>query len=140
MPEIDYSLFGALSVRVAADDQPIALAEKPTLLLARLLVEPGTAIAAGTLAVDVWGENAAELKDRDNSVQRVVAQLRRRLGDTEDPRRIIVLSGSSSYQLKADPIAIDVQRFKLLARRGHSLVERHPRAARAMLEDALASW
>jgi DNA-binding response OmpR family regulator len=124
---MDYSIFGPLSVRVSPDEPPLELAEKPALLLARLLVEPGTAIPASTLTYEIWGEGAVKLKDPDNSLQRVVAQLRQRLGDTKEPRQAIVLSGSASYRLLADPVSIDTERFRLLARWGHRLAGRATR-------------
>ena len=140
MAHLDYSILGPLSVRAQPDGPPVVLAEKPMLLLARLLAAPGRAIASGTLVQDVWGDQAPELKDSANSLQRVVAQLRQHLGDNVEPRRVIVLAGTSSYRLLADPVMIDAERFKLLARRGHALLEEHPRAARAMLEESIASW
>lgn len=136
MSDIDYSILGPLSVRLTPDAPPIVLGEKLKLLLARLLVEPGTAVSVDTLGNDVWGEET-ELANQRNSLQGAVRQLRQRLGDTE--RRIVMHVGSA-YRLDAEPLRIDAERFKLLARGGHALLERHPRAARAMLEEAIASW
>src|SRR5205823_3157751 len=107
--------------------------EKLTLLLARLLIEAGTVVPASTLANDVWDEEA-ELRDPPNSVQRLISQLRQRLRDTEEPRRILVSVGGA-YRIDADPLAIDAERFRMLARRGHALTGDHPRAARAMIEE-----
>lgn len=138
MSSIEYSILGPVAVRPAPDAPPIDLAEKPKLLLARLLVAEGTAISESTLANDVWGDDS-DLRNPTNSVHRLVSQLRDRLGDVEEPRRVIVREGAA-YRLDADPLSVDAERFKLLSRRGHALLDRHPRAARAMLEEALASW
>src|SRR4051794_21372345 len=136
---MDYSILGPVSVRPTPDSEPIKLSEKPRLLIARLLSEPRAAIAASVLVRDIWGPGA-DLADPANSLQRVVVQLRQALGDVAEPRTTIVLTGTQSYRLVADPLRIDAERFKLLARHGGSLARRNPRVAAAMLEDALASW
>src|SRR5947209_4245060 len=134
MFEVEYLILGPLSVRRSSDDEPIVLSEKLTLLLGRLLVEAGTVVPARTLADEIWDEET-ELRNPANSVQRLVSELRQRLGDTSEPRRTLVSVGAA-YRLHAEPLAIDAERFRRLAWRGHELIHRNPRAARAMLEEA----
>src|SRR5947209_7976943 len=138
MFEVEYLILGPLSVRRSSDDEPIVLSEKLTLLLGRLLVEAGTVVPARTLADEIWDEET-ELRNPANSVQRLVSELRQRLGDTAEPRRMIVSVGAA-YRIDAEPLKIDAQRFRLLVRHGHKLLNRNPHAARAMLEEALGCW
>jgi predicted ATPase/DNA-binding SARP family transcriptional activator len=139
MLDVDYSILGPLAVRTAPGAAPLPLGEKLQLLLGRMLLDPGTTFSADALAAEIWGDDK-ELANARNTVQAAVKQLRQRLGDTGTVRHAIVSDGPS-YRLRIDdPLLIDAERFKRLAGRGHALATTHPRAARAMLDEALACW
>jgi DNA-binding response OmpR family regulator len=120
MSQLDYSILGPLSVHFSGDREPIVLSEKPSLLLARLLIEPGTVVPATTLANDVWDEEK-ELRDPANSVQQLVRHVRQKLDDTAEPRRTLQSIGTA-YRIAAEPLSIDAERFRLLTRRGRALL------------------
>lgn len=131
MPDLDYSILGPLTVRHLPGGDVIPLADKPELLLARLLLEPGQRVPADRLLEDVWQGQST----KKNTVQQTVARLRERLGDAE-----VIDYASGGYRIHAPHPAIDARRFAQLTRRGRELVAARPRAALAMLEEALASW
>jgi predicted ATPase/DNA-binding SARP family transcriptional activator len=139
MSRVDYSILGPLSVRLRAGAEPIALGDRLTLVLGRLLLEPGKAISAYTLAEEIWGADR-KLADDAASVQSVMRHLRTQLGDREEPRRIVVTVGGRAYRLDAPATMIDAERFRLLVAHGHELVHRRPLTAIEMLKEAIASW
>lgn len=134
MSHLDFSILGPLRVRRLPSGDVVELADKPELLLARLLLAPGTPVSPDRLIDDVW-DGAA----KSNTVQQTVARLRERLGDDTKPWRTITLNGAG-YAFAGPRRTIDAQRFALLARRGRDLVSTRPHAARAMLAEALESW
>jgi predicted ATPase/DNA-binding SARP family transcriptional activator len=137
MPRVDYFMLGPLTVRPSeADQPPIRLTGQSLLLLGRLLMHPGRTLPWETLSRAIWDENE-ELRDPRNAVQRAVGRLREQLGD--GPGTVVATDGSG-YRLVAAPLAVDAERFRLLVDHGHRVMARRPRAARAMLEEALASW
>src|SRR3954471_6599625 len=139
MSDVEFSILGPLLVRLTPDASPVVLGDKMRMLLGRMLLEAGMTLTFGTLANDVWGDEA-ELADPRNSVQAAMKQVRRRLGEIE-PTHSVIRSVDSGYRLVVrDPFQIDAERFRQLARRGHALVDTHPRAARAMLSEALGCW
>jgi predicted ATPase/DNA-binding SARP family transcriptional activator len=138
MPEIDYSILGPLVVRLRPDGPPVPLREKAGLLLGRLLLGRGQAVSLTELAEDIWGD-AAELENYKDSLQGLVRDLRRRLQDTDEPRRVI-RHASETYRIVADPLQVDAQRFELLTQHAEALLDRRPRAALAMLDEGLAAW
>ena len=136
MSKVEYSILGPMTVRLAPDAAPIALGEKGRRLLGRLLLEPGTVVSIDALAEVLWGDEPRA--DPRNGVQVAIKALRKALGDEGPPWRIILNVGSG-YRIVVDPLAVDAERFKLLAARGHHLAQL-PHAARAMLAEALAAW
>ena len=137
MCAVEYFILGPMAVRPAPDAAPLALGDQTRILLGRLLIDLGAAVSTDALADALWEDEPRA--DRRNGVQAAVKAARKLLGDTATPRRIIVNVGDG-YRLVADPMCVDVERFKLLAARGHALAPRLPRAARAMLAEALGSW
>ena len=137
MPRVDYFMLGSPTVRPSASDQPpIRLTGQSLLLLGRLLMDPGRTLAWETLSRAIWDEGE-ELRDPRNAVQRAVGRLREQLGDAQGT---VVATDGSGYRLVAAPLTIDATRFRLLVDHGHQLMSRRPRAARSMLEEALATW
>ncbi|MBJ7330450.1 MAG: winged helix-turn-helix domain-containing protein, partial [Solirubrobacteraceae bacterium] len=132
MPDLDYSILGPITVRHMPSGEAIPLADKPELVLGRLLVQPGERVTSERLLADVWdGAN-----DKRNTVQQTVARLRSTLGDAG---RAIERDGTG-YRLMVSSAAIDAERFRLLARGARDLVTERPQAAHAMLSEALSSW
>ncbi|HEX4345476.1 MAG TPA: BTAD domain-containing putative transcriptional regulator [Solirubrobacteraceae bacterium] len=127
-----------MAVRLAPEVAPIALGEKGRILLGRLLLEPGVAVSTDALADALWEDEPRA--DRRNGVQAAVKAVRKLLGDTASPRRIVVRAGDGYRIAAADPLLIDAERFRLLVARSGELADRLPRAARAMLAEALAIW
>src|SRR5918997_3178902 len=138
MFELDYSILGGVNVRAGGSTAPIRMGEQVRLLLGRLLLKPGARVTTEAIADALWGED--DKASRRNGVQHAVRAARNALGDTQSPRRVIVLEGDAYRMLVENPLSIDAERFKALSARGHELVERNPRAARAMLAEALSAW
>src|SRR5262245_11666072 len=103
------------------------------MLLAQLLVEPGTPVPADRLIDALWPEYDDAATSR---LQVYVSQLRKALGD---PGAITMQPGG--YVVDVAPDAVDAQRFEQLARAGHDALAAadRQRAAR-LLREALALW
>lgn len=136
--EAEYSILGGVSVRSAASTEPARMSEQTKLLLGRLLLKPGVLVTTEALAAALWGDD--DKASRRNGVQHAVRSARRLLGDTLSPRRVIVPDGDAYRIVIEEPLRIDAERFKALAAHGHALVDKRPRAAQAMLEEALRAW
>jgi non-specific serine/threonine protein kinase len=136
--ELDYCILGGVSVRAVEATAPISMGAQVRLLLGRLLLDPGALVTTDAIAGALWGED--DKASRRNGVQHAVRAARKAVGDIESPRRVIVLDGDAYRILVENPLWIDAERFKALSARGHELVERNPRAARAMLAEALSTW
>ena len=136
MPEIEYAILGPMAVRLAPDAAAIPLGEQSRILLGRLLLDPGAVVSIDALGDALWGDE--ERKNRRNGVHTAVKAARVALGDTVDPRRIIVRFGEGYRIDVGDPLLVDAERFKHLAACGHDLAERLPRAARTLLSEALS--
>src|SRR4051794_39825502 len=133
MKEVEYSILGPLAVRLGPDEPPLVLSPGRARLLARLLVSEGRRLPAATLQQEV-SDDAPLLKDPRGTLQQTVHRLRDQLGDNPEPRHV-VHEKPGLYALHADPLAIDAERFKLLANHGASARREHPRVARTMLEE-----
>jgi predicted ATPase/DNA-binding SARP family transcriptional activator len=138
MFELDYSILGGVEVRAVGSTAPIRMGEQVRLLLGRLLLKPGALVTTEAIADALWGEDGKA--SRRNGVQHAVRAARKALGDTQAPRRLIVLDGNAYRILVENGLSIDAERFETLSACGHELVERNPRAARAMLAEALSAW
>ncbi|MEA2373475.1 MAG: hypothetical protein QOH12_3869 [Solirubrobacteraceae bacterium] len=136
--ELDYSILGGVRVRIAASRDHVRMGEQIKLLLGRLLLEPGVLVTTDAIAGALWGEE--DRASRRNGVQHAVRSARAALGDTQSPRRVIVFDGDAYRIIVENRLRIDAERFKVLAARGHALVYERPRAARSMLDEALAAW
>ena len=133
-----YDILGSVTVRRASGGAPIALGEKHRLLLARLLLDPGVRVTSDALIEALWDETPGT--DPRNALQVAVSALRSLLGDTGRVRQIILTEGDGYRLVVKDPLHIDAERFVLLTERAQELVDRRPRAARAMLSEALSTW
>ncbi len=138
MSNPDYAILGSVTVRPAPGAAALALSEQNKLLLARLLLEPGERVSTDALIDALWGGKLG--RHPRNAVQVAVSAVRGLLGDTGRQQRVILTDGDGYRLVVGDALRIDAERFRRLAARGHDLVARHPRAALAMLTEALATW
>ena len=135
MSELDYLILGRVAVRPAAGSEPVRMGEQVKLVLARLLLRPGALVTTDAIAGALWGDE--ERASRRNGVQHAVRAARAALGDTVEPRRVLVLDGDAYRIVVPSLLLVDAERFKALATRGHDLLGEQPRTARAMLSEAL---
>ncbi|MDX6719609.1 MAG: hypothetical protein QOJ63_1863 [Solirubrobacteraceae bacterium] len=138
MADADYAILGSVTVRLAPGAPVLPLGEQNKLLLARLLLEPGARVSTDALIDALWGDEPG--KRPRNATQVAVSAVRGLLGDTGREQRIILTDGDGYRLVLDDPLRVDAERFRRLAARGHDLVESNPRAAGALLTEALATW
>lgn len=138
MSDADYAILGSVTVRCAPGEPAVALSDQHKLLLARLLLVPGARVTTDALIDALWGD--APGANPRNALQVAVSTVRGLLGDTGRVRRVLVTDGDAYRLVVADVLRIDAERFRRLAERGHELAGAAPRVARAMLEEALATW
>jgi non-specific serine/threonine protein kinase len=136
--EFEYAILGVISVRRMGESSPVQLSTQAKLVLGRLLLEPGALVTTEAIAGALWGEE--DRASRRDGVHHAVRSLRTVLGDTQSPRRVIVLDGDAYRIVVDNALWIDAERFKQLAVRGHDLVDEHPRVARVVLAEALSAW
>ncbi|RIJ78948.1 SARP family transcriptional regulator [Nakamurella silvestris] len=105
-------------------------------LLARLLIAHGRAVPLGSMVDALWADPPA---DPVGTIRTFVADLRRALEPNRTPRtpsRLLVTVGSG-YQLKAEPSAVDADRFERAVLAAGKLA---PDPAYACLDAALSYW
>lgn len=129
-----FSILGRVTVRLRAGEEPFVPGDAK--LLARLLVEPRTTLSMRRLLEDVW-----DAPDEDERLRGRLHQAVRRLRKSlDDAGGEIIVSTAGGYRLDVPATAIDADRFRSLARHGQELVGQRPRAALALLQEALAAW
>lgn len=138
MLELEYTILGGVAVRRLGHTEDARITEQTRQLLGRLLLEHGRLVTTESIAAALWGDD--DKKSRRNGVQHAVRSARNALGDSADPRRVIVLVGDAYRIVVTDPLWIDAERFKRLGARGQAVAAPQPRAARAMLTEALSAW
>ncbi|MCG5213145.1 BTAD domain-containing putative transcriptional regulator [Streptosporangium soli] len=132
--------FGVLGPLAAErDGQAVHLhGQRQRTILAVLLLEAGRQVPRERLARAVWGEQAPGTAR--NQVQICVSQLRRKLGDTEQPHRLLVTRGQG-YAIMPGEWTLDLAAFdehvgEALAATREGALRRAVRAFRA----GLALW
>ena len=110
-PEVSIYQFDTVEVRprafqVLRDGTPIALEPKAVRVLLHLIENRGRAVSKDELLSAVWGDAAVT----DNALTRVIAQLRRELGDDARQARYIQTVPTLGYRFIAEvgdhPIAV----------------------------------
>jgi DNA-binding SARP family transcriptional activator len=98
------------SVAVYHDDRPLGPPVRPQqyLVLTALLVDVGQPVAVERLIERVWGEEPPPQARR--TLQTHVARIRRLLGEG-----VPLLRHDGAYRLDADPLDVDLHRFRALA-------------------------
>ncbi|WP_242454479.1 BTAD domain-containing putative transcriptional regulator [Bailinhaonella thermotolerans] len=131
-----FGVLGPLAVW-AADGGAVKIPDtKVRRLLADLLVQEGRPVAAHTLIDDLWGDELPA--NPSGTLQTRVSQLRRALEDAEPGARALVVTQAPGYALRVDPEAVDMGRFRALARQARETAD--PRARATLLADALELW
>ncbi|WP_143447710.1 BTAD domain-containing putative transcriptional regulator [Kineosporia sp. R_H_3] len=103
-------------------------------LLARLALDAGRPVAAGTLVDALWGDTPPA--DAANALQTLVSRLRRALGDGA-----LVVSGPAGYALAVAPDDVDAVRFVRLVQRARAAANGGGPADRGgALREALGLW
>ena len=101
-------------------------------LLAYLLLHANRSVRTEDLVTALWREPPASCR---KIVQISVSQLRRSIGDHQ------LATEAHGYRLAADPLAIDLHRFRSLVTRGRDALARgDANAAADDLRQALALW
>lgn len=103
-------------------------------LLARLSLDPGRAVPASQLVVDLWGGGDEGPRDAHSSLQTLVYRLRRSLG----PASALLESAGGGYRLAIEPQQVDACRFESLVSSAARNGDQH--VARQLLTEALALW
>ncbi|MFE7381554.1 BTAD domain-containing putative transcriptional regulator [Streptomyces zhihengii] len=127
-------LLGPVGVR-AEDGAPVEVGGvRLRMLLARLALEEGRTVSAGTLVDGLWGGEPPA--DAANALQALVSRLRRALRG-----HAAVESASGGYRLPVRPEDVDVHRFEDLAGRGRrELAAGRAGEAAALLTAASGLW
>ena len=135
-----FEILGA--VRALRGDEPIDLGPaKQRAVLAVLLLNAGRPVPTHQIVDAVWGDEPPE--NGANVVQKYVAGLRRTLEPDRSPRapgELIALT-TGGYLLRADPDALDAERFTAGVAKGSA--ERragHLAEAAETLREALGRW
>ncbi|MFG2003479.1 BTAD domain-containing putative transcriptional regulator [Spirillospora sp. NPDC048911] len=127
-----FGVLGPLEVRTEDGERVRVPDLKVRALLADLLAHRGRPVPADRLIDDLWtgglpANPAATLQAR-------VSQLRKVLAEAEDGARELVVSRPPGYALRAEPGAVDAERFEELVRRARETGDRRAWA------EALGLW
>lgn len=130
----DIRILGPLEVRRGAE--PVALGTpKMRDLLAVLVLDAPSAVAADVLVEQLWGEYAPS--DAPGSIQSYVSRLRTSFGDARD----VLVTRGGAYLLDVAPDVIDATRFEQLTRDARARRDAGKDAeASSAFRDALALW
>jgi WD40 repeat protein/DNA-binding SARP family transcriptional activator len=130
---MDFRILGPLEVHgdLGAIDVP---GRMPRAALVVLLLHANQPVSAGTLARELWGDDA---RHDTKNVHVVISRLRKALRDHNG----IVRRTEAGYMLQLAPDALDLERFKQLVSEGrHALTAGRPDDAGTILRSALALW
>jgi DNA-binding SARP family transcriptional activator/Tfp pilus assembly protein PilF len=130
---MEFRILGAVEVR--RDDEVVSVGgAKPRAILAVLLLHANQAVSAGTLALVLWGEDAAPRMVR--AVQVHVSRLRKALADPD-----VLVTTPAGYVLRVRPGELDADRFQRLMDDGRRrLAAGRAEAASAAFREALSLW
>ncbi|MQA79315.1 MAG: AAA family ATPase [Streptosporangiales bacterium] len=110
---------------------------RPRALLARLALTPGVVVLSGTLAADLWGDDAPGA----NALHTLVSRLRRALAAVGDDTAGALESHAAGYALRVGIDDVDLLSVEHLARAARThLADGDATAAGRLAGDALARW
>ncbi|WP_248960063.1 BTAD domain-containing putative transcriptional regulator [Sphaerisporangium perillae] len=142
MGRVDAVRFGVLGpLRAELDGRPVGLGgPRQRAILAVLLIAQGRMVSAERIMSDVWEGSPPP---SPTSLHVHISQLRRALEPeraARAPAGLLVREGPG-YALRADPAAIDAERFADLAVAGRRALDSgSPGPAEELLTEALALW
>lgn len=125
-------------VEVHDDGHAYALGgPRPRALLARLALTPGVVVLSGTLAADLWGDDAPGA----NALHTVVSRLRRALASVGEDAVGALESHPAGYALRVGADDVDLLAAERLAMTARScLTDGDATTAWRLAGDALARW
>jgi predicted ATPase/DNA-binding SARP family transcriptional activator/class 3 adenylate cyclase len=130
---IEVGLLGSIMVRVDGNRVDLSgVLEKA--LLARLSINPGSAVSQSRLIDDLWGESPPN--NAVGSLQTLVYRLRKALG----PAGSAISRVDNGYKLDALAEQVDAAKFDLLVERAHRTPVTAKSNGRTLLTDALSLW
>ncbi len=135
--------FGLLGPLVATGDDEASVdigQPRQRSVLALLLLEVNRVVSAERLIDDMWGDRPPARPA--GALHAYVSNLRRLIEPHRAPRgpAKVLVSQSPGYVLCAENDDVDSLMFQRLATEGHRLTDTDPRAAIAVLDEALALW
>jgi DNA-binding SARP family transcriptional activator len=129
---VEFRLLGAIEARV--DDQVVDIGHaRQRCVLAALLVQPGRPVPADVLIDHVWADQLPH--HARNALSAYVSRLRGVLAATSD---VQIVRGSGGYVLTADPMTVDLHRFRYLVSQARSIGD--DEQATALYAEALELW
>lgn len=132
---MEFRLLGPPEARVRGDRVELGPRQQ-RLLLAILALEVNRLVPVDRLVELIWPANPP--RTAGHAVQVFVSRLRTILAQAGDEPAVELVGRGSGYCLRADPLCIDVHRFRQLVARAGALD--WPRARLAVLDEALALW
>jgi predicted ATPase/DNA-binding SARP family transcriptional activator len=138
MPDtLRIGVLGPLQVRDGAERAVSIGGRQLRVLLILLALEAGRVVPSGSLAGQIWPEEAPA--NPGNALQTLVSRLRAELRRASLDH--VIESHPAGYRLAVPPDAVDALAFETLAVRGRrALADGDPEQAAALLRSALASW
>ncbi len=132
-------MLGPLRARSGTETAALG-AKKARMALTVLALRAGQVVGFDELIDELWGE--APLKNTRNSLQGIVARMRRSLGriGLDGTDRGVVRTVGNGYVLGMPADRLDANRFLQQAREGRDLIGHSPRKAAELLRGALAMW
>lgn len=139
---MEFGVLGPLRVR-DADRDHTPTAPKQRQLLSLLLLDAGNVVPASRCVAELWGgappsSAAATLQSYVLSLRRMLAAMPS-VGSAAAARRLLE-TRENGYSLVVPVDALDLGRFRALARRGSALMHRDDRGASRLLGMALELW
>ncbi|WUL11334.1 tetratricopeptide repeat protein [Amycolatopsis sp. NBC_00355] len=129
---LDFRLLGP--AEVTADGHPVALGgSRPLIVLAGLLLRANRVVPVDELGRWLWNDDRRRSK---GALQTYVLRLRRALGD-----QVSIRTESGGYLIEVADDLLDLSRFRALAARGKTALDRgDSRQAAAHFAEALEQW
>ncbi|MFE7503807.1 BTAD domain-containing putative transcriptional regulator [Promicromonospora sp. NPDC057488] len=128
---VQFHVLGHVGARGAEGPVPLGSARQ-RVVLAALLVEPGTLVTPAQLAERVWGTSPPP--SARQTLHSYISRLRSVLGDADGP---VPVRRSGGYVLDLDAEAIDLHRFRALVSQARNARDTN---AESLWRDALELW
>jgi predicted ATPase/DNA-binding SARP family transcriptional activator len=133
-----FKVLGPLEVEGDAGAAVVVTGQRPRALLTALLLDPGAAVPLDRLVDALWADELPAAPA--NALQQIVARLRGRFAAAGDGMADALATTPDGYRLAVPPGAVDAVLFERGYRRARAVRDEDPRAAAAVLDEALALW